>query len=52
MTKQEMINKLKEVAEEVAWGDNDGLTDQARKIAYCAIYTAIDFIKENVEQND
>lgn len=53
MTRQEIIKKLEEVAEEVAWGNNDELTDHARKLAYVAICSAIDFIKANKEyKND
>ena len=47
MTRQEMIKKLEEIKEEVAW-DNDGeLTDYAREKAYIAIVGAIDFLQEN-----
>ena len=47
MTRREMINKLEEIKEEVAW-DNDGeLTDYARDKAYIAIDSAIEYLQEN-----
>ena len=53
ITRQEMIKKLEEIKEEVAW-DNDGeLTDYARERAYVCIQQAIEFLIENEEyKND
>lgn len=47
MTKQEMINKLEEIKEEVAWDSNGELTDYARDKAYIAIVGAIEVLQEN-----
>ena len=47
MTRQEMINKLEEIKDEIA-GDSDGeLTDYARDKAYIAIDSAIEVLQEN-----
>lgn len=47
MTRQEMIKKLEEIKEEVAWDSDGELTDYARDKAYIAIVGAIDFLQEN-----
>ena len=47
MTRQEMIKKLEEIKEEVAWDSDGELTDYARDKAYIAIDGAIDFLQEN-----
>lgn len=50
MTRQEMIKKLEEIKEAIAWDINCELTDYARDKAYVAIDSAIDFINENEER--
>ena len=45
MTKQEMINKLEEIKEEVAWDSDGELTDYAREKAYIAIVGAIEVLQ-------
>ena len=46
MTRQEMIKKLEEIKEEIAW-DNDGeLTDYAQENAYICIAQAIEYISK------
>ena len=53
MTRQEMINKLEEIKEEVALDSNGELTDYARERAYVCIQQAIEFLSENEEcKND
>ena len=47
MKRQEMIKKLEEIKEEVAWNSNGELTDDAREKAYIAIDSAIEFLQEN-----
>lgn len=47
MTRQEMIKKLEEVKEEVAWDSDGELTDYARDKAYVAITSAIEYLQEN-----
>ena len=49
MTRQEMIKKLEEIKEAIAWDINCELTDYARVKAYIAIDSAIEFITENEE---
>ena len=49
MTRQEMIKKLEEIKEAIAWDINCELTDYARDKAYIAIDSAIEFITENEE---
>jgi len=49
MTKQEMIKKLEEIKEAIAWDSDGELTDYAREKAYIAIDSAIEFITENEE---
>ena len=49
MTRQEMIKKLEEIKEAIAWDINYELTDYARDKAYIAIDSAIEFINENEE---
>ena len=49
MTRQEMIKKLEEIKEEIAW-DNDGeLTDYTQEKSYICIAQAIEYINENEE---
>lgn len=50
MTRKEMIKKLEEIKEAIAWDINCELTDYARDKAYVAIDSAIDFINENEER--
>ena len=52
MTRQEMINKLEEIKEEVAWDSDGELTDHAREKAFICIAQAIEFINENEEQEE
>lgn len=47
MTRQEMIEKLEEIKEEVDWDSDDELTDYARERAYIAISGAIEYLQEN-----
>lgn len=47
MTRQEMIKKLEEIKEAIAWDINCELTNYARDKAYIAIDSAIEFINEN-----
>lgn len=49
MTRQEMIKKLEEIKEEIAWDSGGELTDHAREKAYICIEQAIEFISENEE---
>lgn len=53
MTRQEMIKKLEEIKEEVAWDMGCELTDYAQEKAYVAISGAIEHLQENYEaKND
>lgn len=52
MTRQEMIKKLEEIKEEVAWDSNGELTDYARDKAYIAIDGAIEVLQENYGAED
>lgn len=47
MTRQELIKKIEEVKEMLAWENIDDLTEYAREEAYICLVSAIDFIKEN-----
>ena len=47
MTRQEMINTLEEIKNELALGNNDELTDHARKWAYIHVDQAIEHLQEN-----
>lgn len=47
MTRQEMIKKLEEIKEEVAWDSDCELTEYAQKKAYIAIDSAIEHLQEN-----
>ena len=47
MTRQEMIKKLEEIKEEIAWDINCELTDYAQEKAYIAIDSAIEVLQEN-----
>lgn len=48
MTRQEVIKKLEEIKELIAWEDL-GLTDYARERSYMDIVDAIDEIIQNIE---
>lgn len=48
MTKQQIITKLEEIKDMIAWEDL-GLTDNARENAYCDILDAIVQLIENEE---
>ena len=53
MTRQEMIKKLEEIKEAIAWDSDGELTDYARDKAYVAISGAIEHLQENYEaEND
>lgn len=53
MTRQEMIKKLEEIKEAIAWDINCELTDYARERAYVDISDAIEHLQENYEaEND
>lgn len=52
MTRQEMIKKLEEIKEEVAWDSDGELTDYARENAYIAIGSAIEVLQENYGAED
>lgn len=53
MTRQEMIKKLEEIKDEVAWDSDGELTDYARVRAYVCIQQTIEFLSENEEyKND
>ena len=52
MTRQEMINKLEEIKEEVAWDSNGELNDYARDKAYIEIDSAIEHLQENYGAED
>lgn len=47
MTRREIIKKLEEIKEEVAWDSDGELTDYARDNAYVAISDAIEHLQEN-----
>ena len=49
MTRQEIIKKLEEIREIIAWEDL-GLTDYVRERAYLDIIHAIETIEENEEE--
>lgn len=49
MTRQEIIKKLEEIKEIIAWEDL-GLTDSARECAYIGIIHTIEKIEENEEE--
>lgn len=49
MTRQEIIKKLKEIKEIIAW-ENLGLTDYARECAFIGIIHIIEKIEENEEE--
>ena len=50
MTRQEMIKKLEEIKEAIAWDIDCELTDYAQEKAYITIGSAIEFIAENEER--
>ena len=52
MTRQEMINTLEEIKEEVAWDSDGELTDYAREKAYIAIVGAVEVLQENYGAED
>ena len=47
MTRREMIKKLEEIKEEIAWDIDCVLTDYAQEEAYICIDQAIEYISEN-----
>lgn len=47
MTRREMIKKLEEIKEAIAWDINCELTDYARDKAHVAISDAIEHLQEN-----
>lgn len=49
MTRQEMIKKLEEIKEAIAWDIDCELTDYAQENAYICIAQAIGYISENEE---
>lgn len=49
MTRQEMIKKLEEIKEAIAWDINCELTDYAREKAYIDISDAIEQLQDNYE---
>ena len=50
MTIQEMIDQLEEIKNELIVGDNDELTDYARKWTYIHVDQAIERLQENHEE--
>lgn len=50
MTRQEMIKNLEEIKNELALGNNDELTDYARKWTYIHVDQAIERLQENCEE--
>ncbi len=50
MTRQEIIKKLEEIKEAIAWDIDCELTEYAQEKAYFAIDGAIEFIAENEER--
>lgn len=49
MTRQEMIDQLEEIKNELIVGDNDELTDYARKWTYIFVDQALECLQENCE---
>ena len=47
MTRQEMIKRLEEIKDEIAWDSDGELTDYARDKSYIAIDSAIEVLQEN-----
>lgn len=52
MTRQEMIKKLEEIKEEIAWDSDGELTDYSQEKAYIAINGAIEYLQENYGAED
>ena len=52
MTREEIIKKLEEIKEEVAWDSNGELTDYTRERAYVCIQQAIEHLQENYGAED
>ena len=52
MTRQEMLDQLEEIKDEIAWDSNGELTDYARDKAYVAIEGAIEVLQENYGAED
>ena len=52
MTRQEMIKKLEDIKDEIAWDSDGELTDYARDKAYIAIDSAIEYLQENYGAED
>ena len=49
MTRKELIKKLEEIKEAIAWDSNGELTDYAREKAYIDISSAIEHLQENLD---
>lgn len=53
MTRQEMIDQLEEIKNELIVGDNDELTDHAKKWTYIFVDQALECLQKNEEyKND
>lgn len=52
MTRQEMIDQLEEIRNELALGNNDELTDYTRKWTYIFVDQAIERLQENREEHN
>ena len=53
MTRREMIKNLEEIKNELIVGDNDELTDYARKWTYIFVDQALECLQKNEEyKND
>ena len=50
MTRQAMIDQLEEIKNELALGNNEELTDCARKWTYIFVDQAIERLQENCEE--
>ena len=50
MTRQEMIEQLEEIKNELIVGDNNELTDYTRKWTYIHVDQAIERLQENCEE--
>ena len=49
MTRFDLIKKLEEIREQVAWDSDETITDYAREQVYVCVKQAIEFLKENEE---
>ena len=52
MTRQEMIDQLEEIKNELIVGDNNELTDYTRKWAYIFVDQALECLQKNEEHKD